>query len=130
MQTSKVKEIKQVRSWNGGKTPMWFFAVEMENGDKGDVTRFKEDGLRVGDELTYKVEPNGNYTRLTEEKKNTGRSFGGAVKPSNASVALQVAGQIAAANISVSDKPVEMASLTPRITAMADALYSWLEGKQ
>lgn len=131
MKTAKVKEIKAVRAWTGGSKPMWFFTVEMDNGDKGDVTRFQENGLRVGDELTYKIEqsgPNGQYTKLAEERKS-GKFGGGGAKQSNASIALNAATQLAAANVTANGSPLKLDELGPKVLGLADVFHRWLEGK-
>lgn len=49
MTTSKVKEIKSVREYKGDRGSTWYFTIETESGDKGQIHRRTEDGVKVGD---------------------------------------------------------------------------------
>lgn len=56
---SKVKERISERSWapEDGGDIKYFVKVEMQNGDKGDIMRYKTGEVAVGDELDYDIAP-------------------------------------------------------------------------
>lgn len=122
---SKIKAILgNPREYKGEKNTTWYFTVEMENGDKGQIGKNKPDALNVGDTLRYTLEENSKgYMNLREvrEGKFGGGGFRGTAAPSPASIALTVAKDLVVANITASGKPLEMnEALAAKTTAMAD----------
>jgi hypothetical protein len=127
MTKSKVKEIKTVKEFNGDRGSTWYFTVEMENGDKGQIARKSEAGLKVGQEVTYELDNSGRYMTLREPKPNTGSYRRGPVT-NHAVTALMLSTQIAGANITAGRKAIAMnGDLTQRITGLADGLAKWLK---
>jgi hypothetical protein len=125
--TSKVKEIKTVREFKGDKYSTWYFTVEMENGDKGQVQRRSEGGLKTGEMLTYIVDTSGRFVTLKEQRQNSG-GYRRAPATSHAVTALMLSVQITAANITASGKTLTMnGDLTRKITGFADGLAKWLK---
>lgn len=133
IKTSKVKEIKgSPRRFERDNQITYFFTVEMENGDRGDIAKSNIDDLKVGAELKYMVTTNPKgYAVLKEFRERPNRSGGGYARTasqSNAALSLSLAVQLAVANIGKSNEPLKLdAALGGRITSMAEHLHIWLK---
>jgi hypothetical protein len=129
MITSKVHEIIEVREWKGGHGTVFFHKLKMDNGDIGEIGKKVDNAFRVGDELTYEIEPTqfGNKFKVPQPAFGGGNGFGGAKKGSTASFALSYAKDLAVANIAVNNAPIEMASLATKIIATATTFQNWLK---
>ena len=130
--TSKVKEIKTVKKFDGDRGTTWYFTVEMENGDKGQVAKKTEDGLKAGDALTYTLDKSGRYVKLKELRVNKfARSYGDGKPSGNAVIALTLAKDVMVANLAAGGKTLAMDSvLCNKMTAFAEQLHEWLKAKQ
>lgn len=53
MKTSKVKNVQDVKEWNGKNGAVYYHNVELENGDKINIGKKKQ--LQIGDEITYEI---------------------------------------------------------------------------
>lgn len=127
---SKIKEILNVRKWDGGSRGVTFyFTVLMENGDKGGgLGRKSEDGLKVGDMIKYTIDDSKGHVDFKEIRENKYGGGKGYTPPSKANLALGYATELAVANIAKSDKPLEMTSaLAKKITGVADEFLTWLK---
>lgn len=126
---SKVKEIKKIRPWTGERGTVYYFTLEMENGDKGEIGKQTEQSLKVGSLLKYTIETGKKGQSVFKEVRE-GKGWAQASKPaqSNAVTALQCAEDLAAAYVSKCDVPIEkMDALADRILATADKFKKWLD---
>lgn len=77
--TSKIKEIVSVKERQGDKWTVYYFIVEMENGDKYPIKKgkMKKDWFTVGQELNYEIKKDWEYDKIyvEEEKKEFGKTF-------------------------------------------------------
>jgi len=130
--TSKVKEIKTVKKFQGDRGTTWYFTLEMENGDKGQVAKKTEDALKVGDALIYTLDKSGRYVKLKEPRvTNFARSCGDRKPYDNAVIALTLAKDVMVANLAAGGKTLAMNSvLCNKMTAFAEQLHEWLIAKQ
>lgn len=55
MKTSKIAEIISCRSFEWQYGISWAYKLRMENGDKWEIVKKKENALKVWDELTYEL---------------------------------------------------------------------------
>jgi len=127
MTTSKIKEINHIKPWNGDKGTIYYHNLVMENGDKINIGKAKEQ--QIGWELTYEitgdtqqefrkakaVQPEGGFDQQkgTYQKKSTG---------STASFALSYAKDFCIEQISAGNNQ------TPNdVTAVADIFNQWLK---
>lgn len=100
--TSKIKEIISKKERKGDKWTVYYFTVEMENGDKYPIKKgkMKEDGFTVGQELHYTIDKDWEYDKIfiIEEQK---ANFGGGTssKSSNASFAMSYAKDLCVAGV-------------------------------
>ena len=129
--TSTVKDIKTVKKFQGERGVTWYFTVEMDNGDKGQVGKKTEDGLKSGDTLTYTLDKSGRYVRL-KEPSPYGYTAGNSrwKTESTAVIALTLAKDIMVANLAAGGKTLAMdAALGTKMTTFADHLQQWLKAK-
>jgi hypothetical protein len=59
MKTSKIKNVGNVKEWNSGKGTIYYHNLEMENGDKINIGKMKQQ--QVGWELTYEIIEEGQH---------------------------------------------------------------------
>jgi hypothetical protein len=128
-QTSTIKEIRGVKPWEGTHGRVYYFSLEMANGDKGEIGKKSETALKVGDSLTYDIEVTGKGNNLREIKQNgftgNGHHLAG---PRSSAMALAYAKDLAVANIQVAGKPLEMTpALAEKITSVANIFNDWLK---
>ena len=132
--TAKIKKILKVRKYDGQHGTTYYFTLEMDNGDKGEIGKKNETALNVGDSLTYETTEKNGYVHFKEFREQNGsgpRRFAPAPSASPAVVALTVAQAITAANIAVSGKPLEMNdALAKRMTDFAGHIETWLKARQ
>lgn len=84
--TSKIKSCRFVREWQGQNGTVYYHAVELENGDKGEVGARKQDPeeLQPGKELTYTItsrEFRGNTEYTIKPVRKSGSGGGGKGAP-------------------------------------------------
>jgi hypothetical protein len=126
-QTSTIKEIKGVKPWDGKHGKVYYFNLEMANGDKGEIGKKSETALKIGDPLTYELEVTTRGNNIKEIKQN-GFNGMGAITGRSSSMALAYAKDLAVANIQVSGKPLEMTpALAEKITGIATIFNQWLK---
>lgn len=127
MKTSKVTDIFSVKPWESPKYgKMWFFDIELANGDKGSIGSKSDDGIKIGDELNYTLEQTEHGWKIKKAQPQFGGgNRGGSGSP--ASFALSYAKDLAVANIGKSDKPMEMTALADKVIATADVFNTWLK---
>jgi hypothetical protein len=95
--TAKVAEIVKTRKWDNPKGgTVYYSTLKMDNGDFGEIGKKTENAIRIGDELNYTLEPNGDYAAKIKPVFNNsgfgGGGFGGRSKQgSSASFALSYA---------------------------------------
>jgi len=105
----------------------------MENGDKGQVAKKTEDGLKTGDELAYTLDKSSRSVQLKEPRLNkSGTSNRNWNAPyDTAVIALTRAKDIMVANLAASGKTLTMDSvLCKKMTDFANHLHDWLEDKR
>lgn len=133
--TAKIAEIKgKPNKYDGtskGYGITWYFNVVMDNGDIGQVSRKVEDGLKVGDSITYTVEYNDrNKTNTLKEPKLFG---GGGKAPvqSLAAAALASAAQLTGSMIIAGKTNGDDSEvLSDRTIAIAKKYHKWLKENQ
>lgn len=128
---SKVKEIKGIKPYNGTYGMIYYFTVEMENGDKGEVSKKSESGLKVGSPLKYTLETKNGYVKLKEFKENSFKGGQGFNKPSIAAIALESAARVVAGSMAGGGQYKELSEKTPHVvTKLADHFHNWLKEKE
>lgn len=55
--TAKVRQIENIKKWDGPHGTIWFHSIVLDNGDSGSIGKKKEFGIAIGDEITYTIEP-------------------------------------------------------------------------
>lgn len=130
---SQVKEVKGTpRRFEGQHGVTYFFTIEMENGDKGDIAKKSPDAIKPGMELKYTLETNARgFQTIKEFKPNSGRSYGNKAAPavqSNAALSLSLAVQLAVANIGKATEPIKLENgLGQRVMSIASQFNGWLK---
>jgi hypothetical protein len=128
--TSKVTDILQVKPWQGPKGTVYYFSIELANGDKGEIGSKSDDGIKIGDELNYTLEQTEHGFKIKKAYQQNGfggGGFKGQQRGSSASFALSYAKDLAVANISKADKPMDMSGVTKRVLDTADEFQKWLK---
>ena len=78
--TAKITKTYPPKPWNGQNGTIYFRAIELDNGDKGQIGTKEENPswLAVGQELTYTIEINesGNKIKKVQKKEGFNKSFG------------------------------------------------------
>ena len=89
METSKVKEIKEVKEWGEGDRKTYYHNLVMDNGSKINIGKKKQ--LSIGDELTYEI--TGDNQQEFRKAKSAQKEFskGGYQKPDQDAILYQVA---------------------------------------
>lgn len=70
MTQSKIKYIHQIKEWKGEKWTVFYFSLEMENGDKWTIWKMKHDAFKVWDTLHYEIETKDGRNKFKEIKEN------------------------------------------------------------
>lgn len=83
MKTAKIKEILNIRDYDGQHGKTYYFQLEMDNGDTGSIGKKSKDALKVGDELTYELEQGERGNKIKPVQPANG--FNGGGKPRGAS---------------------------------------------
>lgn len=91
--TAKVAFVLNVREWSGNNGKIFYYKLEMDNGDIGEIGKKTENAFKVGDSLTYTIEEGqyGNKFKPVQQNGFSGANrgnFGGAKTGGNASFAL------------------------------------------
>lgn len=92
--TAKVRNIENIRKWAGPHGTIWFHEIMLDNGDQGSIGKKKENGIAVGDEITYTIEASehGNKIKQVFNPEANGVSGGQrSSRGSSASFALSYA---------------------------------------
>lgn len=128
--TAKVLAVLSCREWQNPKGgSIWFHKVELDNGEIGEIGKKKQDAFKIGDPLAYTSEKTEYGLKFKEVFSGNGFGGfrGGQQRGSSASFALSYAKDIAVANISKSDKPIEMEALAGKVIATAAKFQAWLK---
>lgn len=129
--TAIVKEVTGIKPWNGPNGTVWFHRIILDNDEEGEIGKRQENGIKVGDTLTYTSEQGQYGLKFKEVRENNfnggGRGNGGGSKSTSA-FALSYAKDICVANIQVAGKPLEMTpELAQRVTKVAEIFQGWLK---
>jgi hypothetical protein len=128
--TARVADVIEVKSWNGPNGTIWFHKIELDNGEIGEIGKKQENGIKVGDTLTYTAEQGQYGLKFKAVQANGfgGGGFkGGGSRGSTASFALSYAKDLAVANVNKSDRPLEMDALAAKIISVAAKFNAWLK---
>lgn len=126
---SKIKNIISTKEYVGQHGTTYYFTVELENGEKGQIGKKKADALKVGQLLKYFSEVRNGFVTFKEPRENNFK--GGGYRPSTAAIALQAAAQITSANITASGKALQMdGNLSKRVTDLASQFNAWLKSEE
>ena len=92
--TAKVKQIVQKRKWDGPNGTVFYYKLEMDNGEVGEIGKKKDNSIHVGETLTYTSEDSdyGKKFKAVQQNGFGGNGFrGGKSSGSPASFALSYA---------------------------------------
>lgn len=75
--TAKVRNIENIRQWDGPHGTIWFHEIMLDNGDQGSIGKKRSGGIAVGEEITYTIEAssNGNKIKQVFEPQNNQGQF-------------------------------------------------------
>lgn len=124
LKTAKIKKVVQEKEYSGAFGKFYYVTVEMENGDKGTISRKTEKAVSEGTELTYTLGEKNGYAVLNEPK--TPRIYTKS-QQSEAVVALNAAVNFASSLSTTKNHPI--ADWSPHILALADQFHHWLKNK-
>jgi len=125
MITAKIKAIEGIREWAGPNGTVYYFKLSMDNGDLGEIGKKKADAVKVGDTLTYTVEP----TQYGNKFKEVREGFGAAAKPkgSLAAFALSYAKDISVAQMEINKDPkVTIDMIATKTMGIAKEFLNWM----
>ena len=131
--TSKVKNVKGVREYDGQNGKVFYFQIEMENEDSGSIGKKKADAIKVGDELTYELEVTDKGNKI--KPVQSGNGFGGGLakalpQAKDASFSLSYAKDLIIALIESGDLPEESRNADGLVKStlwVADRFNKWLK---
>jgi hypothetical protein len=91
--TAKVKEILQKRKWDGPNGTVFYYKLELDNGEIGEIGKKKDNAIHVGEPLTYTSEESDYGLKFKAVTQNgfSGGGFKGGQRGSSASFALSYA---------------------------------------
>jgi hypothetical protein len=126
MKTATIRSIDKVREYQGPHGTVYYYTLELDNGEVGELGKKKPNAFNIGDALTYTSEESPYGLKFKEVQQNgfNGRGF---QKGSTASFALAYAKDIAVANIAKADKPLEMHAVAAKIIETATEFNRWLK---
>lgn len=74
--TAKVTEILQRRKWEGPHGTVYYYKLEMDNGEIGEIGKKKDNAIHVGESLTYTSE-DGDWGLKFKAVQENSNGFGG-----------------------------------------------------
>lgn len=130
--TSTIKEVMNVREWTGDRGTVFYFQLEMDNGDIGNIGKKSKDALKVGDSLTYTIEETdkGNKFKPVQQNSFNGGGFKGQPQSKDSSFALSYAKDVTVAMISKDLIPAERMNSTDIAKGtihIANEFLKWLK---
>lgn len=129
--TAKVKEVLQKRKWDGPNGTVFYYKLELDNGDIGEIGKKKDNAIHVGETLTYTAEESDYGLKFKAVQQSNGFGGGGfrggAQKGSTASFALSYAKDLAIANMAKTTEPLPLDQLANKIIATAGVFQKWMK---
>lgn len=128
MKTATVKEVRDIRKWDGPNGTLYFHSLTFDNGDRGNLAKNAADAIKVGDRISYTIEGDRvKQVRVNNGGRPASRLYGGN-KPSTSAMALSYAKDLAVAFLTKSDTPAEkMEGVADRILLVADKFDKWIK---
>lgn len=123
MKTATVKEVGNVRKWEGAKGDVYYHFITLDNGDKGSIGKKTPGAIKAGDKLEYTIE--GDKIKQVMPQRQ-----GSSNKPSTAAMALAFSKDIAIAYLAKTDKEVSMDQLAERTMTIAAKFHDWVKERE
>lgn len=127
--TAKITNVTANGSFNSKHGMMYKWEVAFENGDFGDANTKEQAQTKwkVGETVTYKIEPNGNYnpklTLVTEKPQNNGQLTG--KDPATQKMIVAQSSISSAVELYKHQTPIEDAD----VLATAETFFNWVMKK-
>jgi len=138
MKTAKITNIEDVREWNSsdGARTVFYFKLELDNGEKGELGKKSRDALKIGDEITYTSE----QTQYGLKFKSVNPQFGGgggqsqgkrnAPQADYRTMLLSYAKDIVVARVAYQLELQPVESIAKDVTDLADAFQRWYQASE
>lgn len=129
MKTAVIKNIISIREYEGQYGLTYYYMLELNNGEKGEIGKLSKDAFKIGDSLTYTVSE-GKYGLVFKEVKPN-RYGGKQPVESIASVALRCSSELTSAFIAAGKTNGSTSAQLADVTiANADKFLQWLKANQ
>lgn len=123
MKTATVKEVGNVRKWEGPRGDVYYHFIELDNGDKGSIGKRSAGAIKPGDKIDYTIE-GGKIKQVMPQRQGFGN------KPSTAAMSLAYSKDIAIAYLAKTDKEVTMEQLAERTMTIAAKFHDWIKERE